>query len=154
MSLLSLDIRELPVRLRLGEAPPVPAALFLHRLGPRGEESLLERLNGPDPFLPFRWDDRIQLVARTAIAWLECFEASPEDPDGPDRSAPPQHLHVRLRGGTSLTGAVQAMLPAHHNRLLDFLNQKETFFGLTARNGLVAVNKAWIESVEPLKDNL
>jgi len=154
MSLLSMDIHELPVRLHLVDKEPIGATLFLHSHGPRGQEGMLERLNGPESFLPFRWDDRIHLVARRAILFLESKDPSCENPDLPDQLADPLRLGLRLRDGSSLSGEVHVLLPTHRNRLSDFLNLKESFFALSGKDGVVVVNKNWIESVEPLKDEL
>lgn len=152
MSLLSLDIRELPVRLHLGDNVPLSATLFLHRHGLHGQEGLLDRLNGTDPFLPLRWDGKIQLVARSSIACLQSNESPHDNPDLPDRIAPPQRLRISLRNGTELRGAIQVLMPSNHNRLLDFLNLKERFFALDVDNETTVVNKDWIESVEPLME--
>lgn len=154
MSLLSMDIHELPVGLHLAGREPVRAVLFLHSHGPHGQEGMLERLNGPESFLPFRWDDRIHLVARSSILYLENRETPSENPDLPDRLAAPLRLGLRLRNGTPLSGEVQVLLPTLRNRLSDFLNQKERFFALSSKEGVVVVNKDWIESVEPSKDEL
>ena len=154
MSLLSMDIHELPVRLHLGTSAPIGATLFLHSHGPHGQEGMLERLNGPESFLPFRWDDRIHLVSRTSILYLECKAFPSEDPDLPDRLADPLRFGLRLREGTTFSGEVHVLLPTLRNRLSDFLNLDERFFALSSTDGIVVVNKDWIESVEPLKDEI
>jgi hypothetical protein len=154
MSLLSMDIHELPVRLHLVSEEPIGATLFLHSHGPRGQEGMLERLNGAESFLPFRWDDRIHLVARSSIVYLQSQDPSPENPDLPDQLADPLRLGLRLRNGAALSGEVHVFLPTHRNRLSDFLNLKECFFALSGKDGVVVVNKDWIESVEPLKDEI
>lgn len=152
MSLLSLDIHELPVRLHLGGDAPVEATLFLHSHGPHGQEGMLERLNGPESFLPFRWGEGIHLVARASIRFLESQAPPSEDPDLPDQLADPLRMVLRLRDGRVLSGEVHVLLPTLHNRLSDFLNRDERFFALSAKGGRVVVNKDWIESVEPMKD--
>lgn len=154
MSLLSLDIHELPLRLHLGNNAPIVATLFLHSHGPHGQEGMLERLNGPESFLPFRWGDGIHLVARASILYLESRALPSEDPDLPDQLADPLRMVLRLRDGTVLSGEVHVLLPTLHNRLSDFLNRNERFFALTVKEGVVVVNKDWIESVEPMKDEL
>jgi hypothetical protein len=152
MSLLSLDIHELPLRLHLGAPAPIEATLFLHSHGPHGQEGMLERLNGPESFLPFRWNDGIHLVARASIRFLECEAFPTEDPELPDHLAAPLRMALRLRDGAVLAGAVHMLLPSLHNRLSDFLNRNERFFALSGTEGVVVVNKDWIESVEPTKD--
>jgi len=153
MSILALDIREVPIRLHLGNHPSVAAALFLHQHGPRGPEGLLERLNGPEAFVPVRWDGSIHLVACASISHLETSESPPSDVDHlPDLVIEPTRLKVRLRSGQELTGSIRVLLPDNRNRLLDFLNLKDRFFGLSTDGGLAVVNKDWIESAEPLAE--
>lgn len=113
---------------------------------------MLERLNGPESFLPFRWDGDIHLVARSSIRYLAIRALPPEDPERPDRFADPLRLKLRLRNGTDLSGEVHVLLPTLHNRLSDFLNLDERFFALSEKDEVAVVNKDWIESVEPMKD--
>ena len=151
--MLALDIRELPVRLHLGPKPPIPAVLFLHRHGPRGQEGLLERLCGPEAFIPFRGEEgRIHLVARAAIAYLESDEIPEELAEMAALMASKSRLRVRMRSGPELIGTILVLLPDNRNRLLDYLNQKDDFFALSIGSGVAVMNKNWIESVEPLAE--
>ena len=151
MSILALDIREVPIQLHLGNHPPVAAALFLHQHGPRGREGLLERLNGTEGFIPVRWEGSIHLVGRASISYLETSESPPSDSDElPEVVVEPSYMRLRLRSGQELTGSIRVFLPDNRNRLLDFLNLKDRFFGLSTGAGLAVVNKDWIETAEPL----
>lgn len=150
--MLALDIRDVPVNIHLGTKPPFAAILFLHRHGPRGPEGLVERLNGPETFMPFRWDDRIHLVARTAISHLETSESPGVTSEIPEIHIEPTRLRVRMRSGVELVGAVRVLLPDNRNRLLDFLNLNDRFFPLTTDSGITVVGKDWIETVEPLAE--
>lgn len=152
MSILALDIREIPIQLHLGAKPPVMASLFLHQHGPRGPEGLLERLNGPESFVPVRWDGDIRLVGSTSISYLETSDPPSSQVDIPELVVEPTRMRIRLRSGQELTGSIRVLLPDNRNRLLDFLNLKDRFFGLSTDIGLTVVNKDWIETAEPLAE--
>lgn len=156
MSMPALDIREIPVHLHLGAAAAVEARFFLHQHGRKGKEGLLERLNGPEEFLPVRMGDGVRLVARASIAWMETGdpERESETDDEPDLLATPIGLGVNLRTGHRVEGAIQVLLPDNRNRLLDFLNLREAFFPIAMDGRTAVVNKDWIESVEPLSENI
>ena len=102
--------------------------------------------------MPFRWDDRIHLVARSAISHLETPEPPAEISDFPDIQIEPTRLMVRMRSGAKLAGAIRVLLPDNRNRLLDFLNQRDRFFSLTTESGVAVVSKDWIDVVEPLAE--
>lgn len=153
MSMPTLDTRETPILLHLGTAPPVEASIFLHRLGPRGQENLRDRLNGSETFLPVRLKgDGIRLVSRTAIAWIGSDRTPSQFDEDPDLQVPPLRFRARMRSGEEIIGEIQALLPDNRNRLLDFLNLKERFFEAHTPEGSAIVNKDWIDTVEPLEE--
>ncbi len=156
MSMPALDIREIPVLLHLGTASPVEARFFLHQHGRKGREGLLERLNGPEEFLPVRVGESVRLVATAAIAWMETSdpERESETDDEPDLLATPIGLKANMKDGSRIEGAIQALLPDNRNRLLDFLNLRERFFPIAMDGRTAVANKDWIESVEPLAENI
>lgn len=150
MNMPALDIRETPIRLHLAGSPPMDARLFLHRHGPRGEESILERLNGTEAFLPIRLQDGIRLIARSAIVWLEAERTPSQFDEDPDTMAVPLRVRLEMRTSETVDGEIRALLPETRNRPLDFLNQKERFFVLSTENETAFVNKDWIAIVAPL----
>ena len=154
MNMPALDIREIPVRLHLAGSPALEARLFLHRHGPRGEESVLERLNGHETFLPMRLPDGFRLVARSSIVWLEAERGPSQFEEDPDATASPQRMRLALRSSEAIEGEIRALLPDNRNRLMDFLNQKERFFVLSTENDTAFVNKDWVAMVEPLGESV
>ncbi len=152
MSNLALDIRELPVRIHLESRAALDAVLYLHRHGPRGQEGLLERLNGSEAFFPCRSDNGICLVSRASIVLLESGEVPLEVEEMTEFGASRIRLKLRTRTGVELVGSCLVLMPDNHNRLLDFLNLKENFFAMFLEHGVVVVNKQWIEFVEPLME--
>lgn len=146
---LAVDVRRLAVRIPRGPRAPLQAELFLPPPDPRGPAGLLGRLNDRDAFVPVSAEGSILLLSKASLPLLECAGPMPELADLDEVAAERIRLLVRLRDGTEVVGTVRAVLPVDRRRLLDFLNHPDRFFAMESDTGIVVVNKAWIESVEP-----
>jgi hypothetical protein len=117
-----------------------------------GHETPLDMLNRPEGFFPFRpTHDRagVLLVAKARTVTLTVSRSEPEDV-ARLTAAKQASLEVTLADGSTLSGWATLELPAHHSRLLDYLNAtNEAFFCLTTSNEIHLVNRAHVLYVRP-----
>ncbi len=118
-----------------------------------GGETPLDMLNRAEGWFPFRpkanAGARVLLVAKARTVSLIVPLAQPED--AARLSAAKQaRLEVTLADGTQLTGWATLELPAHHARVLDYLNAApEPFFAITTADGVHLVNRAHVLYARP-----
>lgn len=151
---LFLPRTAVPVRLRLATGDPRDGAVFVmdrvaHRDGP---ETVLEMLNRPEAFFPFRPADGppVLLVARQHTLALSVAAADPlGDPDRRD-AAQAISLTVTLTTGESLSGEAWFEAPVTQQRPLDYLNaSRESFFALVHGDVTDYINRAHVRYAQP-----
>jgi hypothetical protein len=142
----------IPARLRLTHGQERTGHLFVMARVPQhtGTETPLELLNRPEGFFPFRDDGEVLLVTKAhTISVLVDSGTVPEDPARAS-AAKRVKLELVLAAGLSLTGWAPAELPAHHARLLDYLNESTgSFFALRTADGIHYVNRAHVLYARP-----
>lgn len=154
MNDLAQSMREIQVELWPRRPGLDRASVFLHRSGHHGPERIQERLNSPDPFLPFKGSDGgVRLVAKSRIAIVDCVEEPDELAELRELLPSPAAVRIRLNDGSELEGKLLLLLPGEHHRVLDFLNAPERFFLLSRPQGACFVNKEWVDFVAPLVEN-
>lgn len=117
-----------------------------------GAETVLEMLNRPDGFYPFRSehpDDGVLLVAKAHTVSLTVHEPAIADPARLE-AARMAEVEVLLEGGTKLIGRASFELPDFHQRLLDYLNaSREPFFAISQDDTTHYVNRAHVLFARP-----
>lgn len=118
-----------------------------------GHETPLDMLNRPEGFFPFHATDDGNIVllvskARTVMLTVP-RTATLEDPDRMS-AARTGRLELTLADGSQLSGSATIEMPAHHSRLLDYLNASaEPFFAITTREEIHLVNRAHVLYARP-----
>ena len=122
-----------------------------------GRETPLDMLNRAEGWFPFRPQGNgggggsagVLLVAKARTVSLIVPLTQPED--AARLSAAKQaRLEVTLADGTQLNGWATLELPAHHARVLDYLNAApEPFFAITTDDGVHLVNRAHVLYARP-----
>ena len=117
-----------------------------------GRETPLDMLNRAEGWFPFRPKGNgvgVLLVAKARTVSLIVPLTQPDD--AARLSAAKQaRLEVTLADGTQLNGWATLELPAHHARVLDYLNAApEPFFAITTADGVHLVNRAHVLYARP-----
>lgn len=126
----------LPVRLVFQWGEAVAGCLHLRDThSPSGErEGLGARLNEPGaaflPFSPAGPGRSVELVHRTAVAYVEHAGWLPEVANLRDLGAAVHPVEVELTTGESLQGDLLAVAPPDRSRLSDLLNRGDLFLPL------------------------
>ena len=118
----------------------------------QGAETVLDRLNDPNLFLPLRvpgdhpvvFLNKIQLV-RVDVPHEEGAPVDPEHADGTNI----QPIKVRLIDGEQLEGTVRIDGPSGRRRLSDFLNAQPAFLPLVGPEMVHLLHKRYIARIEP-----
>jgi len=125
VSAFQLPLVAVTARITLSQGPPHVGTIFLSARVPQhdGPETLLEMLNRPEPFFPFRPSDdgAVLLLARSQVVILAVEHGPIEDPDRLT-AAKEMGLELVLSNGTTIAGHARAELPSQHARTLDYLN--------------------------------
>lgn len=143
-------------RLLLTAGEPRDGAIFTADRVPQhdGPETVLEMLNRPDGFYPFRSEsdgkhDGVMLVAKAHTVSLSVHEPAIADPARLE-AARIVEVEVVLEGGSQLTGRASFELPDFHQRLLDYLNaSREPFFAIAEGDTTHYVNRAHVLFARP-----
>ena len=117
-----------------------------------GPETVLDMLNRPDPFFPFRPDGRSDAVLLIAKAHtvVMAVEGVPFVDPARATAAQTAEVEIVLQGGSTITGRALFELPDAHRRLLDFLNApQEAFFAVTDGPTTHYVNRAHVLYARP-----
>jgi hypothetical protein len=142
------------VRLRLDTGDPIAGEVFVmqrvaHRDGP---ETVLEMLNRPEAFFPFRPADGgpVLLVARAHTLALSTASGDPlGDPDRRE-AAHAVPLTVTLTTGDTLSGDAWFEASAMRQRPLDYLNaSRDPFFAVVRGDVTDYINSAHVRSAQP-----
>ncbi|MBI4420611.1 MAG: hypothetical protein HY560_07270 [Gemmatimonadetes bacterium] len=153
MTRYSLPRTMLSARLRLTEGDLRGGTIFVADRVPHhdGPETVLEMLNRPESFYPFRSEaeDEILLVAKAHTVSLSVAEPAIVDPDRLS-AARMAEVEVILAGGTTLAGRASFELPDFHQRLLDYLNaSRDPFFAVAEGDSTHYVNRAHVLFARP-----
>lgn len=113
--------------------------------GHDGPQTLLERLNDDDRFIPVqRTGERdVMLVNPHDIETLEPLSNVPESLVVPPAfgARHEERVRVRFMSGRQVEGTLRYALPGDFNRVSDFMNGPDDFFALHLAHGVVLVNK-------------
>jgi hypothetical protein len=148
-SSLFLPRSAVAVRLRLATGDPIAGEVFVmqrvaHRDGP---ETVLEMLNRPEPFFPFRPADGgpVLLVAREHTIAVSTASGDPLGDADRREAAHAIPLAVALTTGDTLAGEAWFEAPATRQRPLDYLNaSRDPFFALVRGDVTDCVNRAHV----------
>jgi hypothetical protein len=118
-----------------------------------GPETVLEMLNRPEGFFAFRATDEEDMVlaAKGHTVWLSVDHQAPIADPARLSAARVVGVEIVLAGGSTLGGWASVELPAHHSRLLDYLNAtQEAFFAVWTHAATHYVNRAHVLFARPL----
>lgn len=127
-------------------------SLHLNAENHPGAETVLDRLNDPNLFLPLRVPGDLPVVFLNKIhivrvdASLE--EGTPADPEHAAETNT-QPIKVQLVNGEQLQGTVRIEGPSGRRRLSDFLNTQPSFLPLVGPERLHLLHKRFIVRIEP-----
>ena len=118
-----------------------------------GPETPLDMLNRPEGFFPFRPTDdggAVLLVTKARTVTLSVPRTTaPEDPARLS-AAKQAVIELTLADGSRLSGWATLELPAHHSRVLDYLNATlDPFFAFTTEDQVHIVNRAHVLYARP-----
>ena len=131
-------------------------ALFVDPASPRhgGPQTILERLNGPEPFVVLEVGDagQIEIFQKRHILRVTPLADTPMDhvfvPDG--LVTRQEDLTITLVNGSTMHGRIWMGLPHDRSRLSDFLNAGEEFFPLLIPGGIHLVRTDAVAKAVPL----
>jgi hypothetical protein len=117
-----------------------------------GAETVLDRLNGPNLFLPLRVPGDLPVVFLNKIQIVRVdapYEGgTPVDPEH-EAETNTQAIKVQLINGEQLQGTVRIDGPSGRRRLSDFLNAQPSFLPLVGPERLHLLHKRFIVRIEP-----
>lgn len=136
--------RKVAARIRLAGGETVLATAFLDFIDPihRGEQTLLDKLNGESVWIPVAGADGVTIVNRDRIALVEPGEGVPDAMVRRENSPVFRRERVTLKvGDRTLRGMIAMDLPDEFSRVSDFLNFPDEFFAVETGDGPVLVSK-------------
>lgn len=154
MTTFSLPRTTVQARLVLTAGAPAPGAIFVMDRVPHhdGPETVLDMLNRPEPFFPFRPDahpEAVLLVAKAHTVLLAVDETPFADPARAS-AAQTAELELVLEGGSTIRGRAEFEQPDAHRRLLDYLNaSRDPFFVVTHETTTNYVNRSHVLYARP-----
>ncbi len=117
-----------------------------------GHTPLLDCMNESIKFFPFLSDESTEVEIINKSALVEVVIATAMEKDETDKvlaeTVWSENIEVNCHPFFSLKGKIFLDLPANRSRVLDFLNQPETFFALQKGKQSHIINKAFITSVK------
>lgn len=135
-----------------GKSFEATLSLHLNAENHQGAETVLDRLNDPNLFLPLRVSGDLSVVFLNKIQIVRVDisheEAAPVDPEHVAESNI-QPIQVRLINGEQLQGTVRIDGPRGRRRLSDFLNTQPAFLPLVGPELLHLLHKRFIARIEP-----
>lgn len=144
----------IPAQLLLTEGPARTGEIYVMERVPQhaGPETPLDMLNRPEGFFPFRpaAENGVLLVAKArTIALSTPRTASGEDPARLS-AAKMAAVELTLADGSRISAIATLELPAHHSRLLDYLNaSSDPFFTVATADRVHFVNRAHVLYARP-----
>lgn len=135
-----------------GKSSEATLSLHLNAEKHQGTETVLDRLNDPNLFLPLRLPGDLPVVFLNKIQIVR-VDVSHEDvaPGDPEHMAEAniQPIKVHLINGEQLQGTVRIDGPRGRQRLSDFLNTQPAFLPLVGPELLHLLHKRFIARIEP-----
>ncbi len=150
----ALPSTSVAAKLVLTAGAPAPGPVFVmdRAANHDGPETVLDMLNRPEAFFPFRPEaraDAVLLIAKAHTVLLTVDGVPFADPVRA-QAAQSAELEVVLEGGSTILGRAQFELPDAHRRLLDFLNaSREAFFAVIEGNTTNYVNRSHVLYARP-----
>lgn len=127
-------------------------SLHLNAETHEGNETVLDRLNGPNLFLPLRVPGNLPVVFLNKIQIVRVDAphegGTPADPEH-EAETNTQPIKVQLINGEQLQGTVRIDGPRGRRRLSDFLNTQPAFLPLVGPELLHLLHKRFIVRIEP-----
>lgn len=127
-------------------------SLHLNAETHQGVETVLDRLNDPNLFLPLRVPGGLSVVFLNKIQIVRVDVSHEEEaPIDPEHVAETniQPIKVRLIDGEQLQGTVRIEGPSGRRRLSDFLNSQPAFLPLVGPERVHLLQKRYIARIEP-----
>lgn len=155
MSDFSLPRAPVPAHLLLTQGVSRPGQVYVMERVPHhdGPETVLEMLNRAEGFFAFRPTDEgdVLLASKAHTMWVSVDRQAPIADPARLSAARMLGLEVVLAGGATLGGWASVELPAHHARLLDYLNaSRDAFFAVWTHAATHYVNRAHVLYARPL----
>jgi hypothetical protein len=140
--------------LALTKGEPRAGEIFVFERVPHhtGPETPLEMLNRPEGFFPFKVHGTSAVLLVTKAHTIQVTVAHAAPISDPERlsAAKMIHLEVVLADGATLTGIAAFEAPAHHSRVLDYLNAtQEPFFAVSTATDVHYVNRSHVLFARP-----
>ncbi len=152
-SIYRVETEVVSVRMCLGRGDYREGEMFLRPsvVVASGVETLCDRLNDRDSFVPLRVGGKTLLVGKVQIRYAcRVGESSPPLPEG----ATMHSVCVELDGGDALSGEVVSLsMPAAMRRVLDVMNAEHEgpFVELRNRQGSFAINRRFVRAVREVE---
>jgi hypothetical protein len=155
VSVFALPRTAIPTRVLLTEGAAHPGEMYVMERVPQheGSESVLEMLNRPQAFYPFRADPGtdVMLVAKVHTMAVTLDRQAPMADPARLSAAKLLGIEVVLAGGTTFNGWASAELPPEHSRLLDYLNStQDPFFAVWTHAATHYINRAHVLYARPM----
>lgn len=135
-----------------GDSFEATLSLHLNAEKHEGAETVLDRLNGPNLFLPLRVPGNLPVVLLNKIQIVRVDAphegGTPVDPEH-EVETNIQPIKVQLINGEQLQGTVRIDGPRGRRRLSDFLNSQPEFLPLVGPELLHLLHKRFIARIEP-----
>ena len=135
-----------------GKSFEATLSLHLNAEKHEGPETVLDRLNDPNLFLPLRVSGDLPVVLLNKIQIVRVDvsreEGTPVDPVHMAETNI-ESIKVRLINGEQLQGTVRIDGPRGRRRLSDFLNSQHAFLSLVGPELLHLLHKRFIARIEP-----
>lgn len=151
---LAVPVRSATFSFRTVDGVTFEGTLSLHLNAEKhqGSETVLDRLNDPNLFLPLRvpGDHPVVFLNKIRIVRVDVSheEGGTVDPEHADETNI-QPIKVRLIDGEQLEGIVRIDGPSGRRRLSDFLNDQSAFLPLVGPEMLHLLHKRYIARIEP-----
>lgn len=155
MSDFSLPRSAVPAHVRLTQGVSRPGQIYVMERVPQhdGPETVLEMLNRPEGFFAFRPSEGedVLLVSKVHTISVSVDRQAPITDPARLSAAKLLGVELVLAGGATLGGWASVELPAHHARLLDYLNAShDPFFAVWTHAATHYVNRAHVLYARPL----
>jgi len=142
-----------PASLLLTDGERRPGEIYVMERVPQhsGPETPLEMLNRPEGFFPFRPEGNGKILLVTKAHTITLSVATDNAAQDPARLSAAKLVALELTfiDGSTLNGFATAELPEYHSRLLDYLNDSNPFFAVSAGEEFHFVNRAHVLYARP-----
>jgi len=151
----SLPRAPVPAHLLLTQGVSRPGQVYVMERVPHhdGPETVLEMLNRPEGFFAFRPTEGgdVLLVSKVHTISVSVHRQAPISDPARLTAAKLLGVEIVLAGGSTLGGWASSELPAHHARLIDYLNAThDAFFAVWTHASTHCVNRGHVLYARPL----